>query len=471
MWALIKEGFIKWTFNDAENRGDICAVSPLDLYIDPYCKSFRHARWAIHTQFMDPEQVYDVYNKEVKPASQSRTDPLKTALLREMGQSPVLNGVQVNELWMRPNRRYPKGRFCVWAGNEFLIEPTDFPYEHGRLPFTQLGSVPIPGAPHFNSAVSFLRAPQMELNKYHAQRLMIRETFANPKWWIPAELELANPPDDSPRQVLSGHSNGGLLKPEIIVPSGMPNADAEGSWISDEMMNVVGLHEVSQGQVPGRVESSKAIEMLKEADDSRLAELTRTTKGAISEGFWQSLQLARQFVSDELLVQTYSREGAAEVRRFKKEVVDPGAQVIVTMGTGLSGSRAAKAEQVARMWETGIIKDPEVAAELMDIPSGTISPSRSADIRQARNENLDMADGKAIVPNSWDDHTIHLREHNDYRKTKEYQSLPDDRKTKIEFHCVKHDEMSLEVLQKEVQKAQLLAQLQQPQAPPAAPPT
>jgi hypothetical protein len=54
----------------------------------------------------------------------------------------------------------------------------------------------------------------MQLNKYHAQRIMIREAFANYKWWIPAELELEEMPNDSPRQVLAA-SRGGTVKPEI----------------------------------------------------------------------------------------------------------------------------------------------------------------------------------------------------------------------------------------------------------------
>lgn len=459
-WALLVEGFIKWTFNQKKGHGDICAVSPLDLYFDPYCKEFRNARYAIHTQFMDPEQVYDLYGVEVPAGTASNLDSSRASFLRDMGAAPVLSGVQVNELWYRPCRRYPDGLFAVWAGTKFLVEPTDFPYDHGRLPFTQLGTVPRPGSPHYTSAVTFLRNPQMELNKYHAQRIMTREVFASPKWWVPLELELEHDPDDSPNQILRGTSASGL-SPQIIQPTSMANG-TEGDWIANEMMNVVGLHEVSQAQVPGRVESSKAIESLKEADDSRLAELLRTTKASISEGFWQELQLARQFVKDELVVSTYSREGLAEVKRFKADVVNPGQHVQVTMQTGLSSSRAARTEQVMLLVQNQIIRDPEIAAELLDIPVGQISPNKGFDIRCARNENLSMADGVAIVPNSWDDHAIHLREHNNFRKTSEFHSLSEDTKNKWEMHCETHDKLQQSELQKQ---AQLMA-LAQPQPTP-----
>lgn len=461
LWALAGgEGFIKWTFDPKLKRPVFTSVSPLDLYFDPYAKQFSKARYAIHSQFMDPEQVYDIYGKEVRPTEVQRTDAMRSALLRDMGSAPVQNGVEVNELWMLPSRRHPDGLFVVWTGNDILYGPEKFPYAHGKLPFTQIGSIPRPGSAHYTCAVKYMRSAQMELNKYHAQRIMIREAFANPKWWIPAELELETNPDDSPRQILRGHSQGGSLKPEIIQPTVMAGAD-EGQWIGNEMMNIVGLHEVSQGQVPGRVESARAIDLLRESDSDRLAELFRTTKAAISEGFWQTLMLARQYVSEEQIVQVYSRDGVPEVHRMKTENFKAGMRVRVTMGGGLGYSRAAREERVMRLIEVGVLKDPETIAELLDVPTGQISPAKVYDIRLARNENLTMAEGTPITPNTWDDHGIHLREHNNYRKTTEFLGLSAEDKTKFEYHCKQHEEFELHEMLKQAAK---MAAVQQAQA-------
>lgn len=468
LWALTAgEGYLKWTYNAKEKRGEICSCSPLDVYADPYVKKFSDSRWIIHSQFMDVEQVFDIYGKEIKPTQMQRADVLKTALLRDMGQAPVLQGTTVNELWMKPSRRYPNGLFVVWAGDEFLVEPRDFPYAHKHLPFTQIGSIPRPGSPHYTCAVKYLRGPQMELNKYHAQRIMVREAYANPKWWIPSDLELEEDPDDSPRQILRGNSNGGQLRPEILQGTSFPVGD-EGQFIIDEMMHTAGQHEVSQGQVPGRVEAAKAIEALKEADRSHEAELLRTIKSSITEGFWQQLELARQYVSEEILVTCYSKDGMPEVKHFKGTHAKAGQRIQVTMGTGLARTRAAREEQVMNMWQNQIIRDPEVAAELLDLPIGVISPNRSHDIRLARNENLTMQSGTPVKPNSWDDHEIHLREHNNFRKSHDYLGASDEAKKIFEFHCETHDMLQVEELKKQALKLQIAqAAAQPPGAEPA----
>ena len=461
LWALAgTEAYLKWIWDphlhDGHGRGDIIACSPLDIYPDPYAKQFDRSRYVIHSQFMDVEQVYDIYGIEIPAQTVEKTDPVRVALQREMGMAPVLMGATVNELWMKPNRRHPEGLFVAWAGRNTLVEPCKYPYDHGQLPFTQIGSVMRPGTQHYTSIVSDLRTPQMELNKFHAQMILVREHFANPKWWIPAELELEEDPDDSPNQILRGASNGGMFKPELIMPTTMPPND-QGAWIEAEMMDVAGSHEVSQAQVPGRVDSAKAIELLQEDDNGRAQELLRTIRKAISTGYWQQLRLVQQFGDPEVVFQAYSREGFPETHRLMTTKLDPGMRIRVSMGTGLSSSRAARQEQVLNMWDQGIITDRELMAELLDMPVSAVSPSNSFDIRLARNENLSIADGIAIVPNSWDNHEIHLREHNNFRKTTDYMMLSTETKNKFEMHCELHDQLEVQQLGKQLQKQQLAA--------------
>jgi hypothetical protein len=217
-------------------------------------------------------------------------------------------------------------------------------------------------------------------------------------------------------------------------------------------MHIVGLHEVSQAQVPGRVEAAKAIEMLKEADASRQSELLRTLKATISEGFYQCLMLAKQYVPGPVILQTYSREGLPEVQRFKTENIQAGMRIHVTMGTGLARSRAARQDQLMLMWQNGVIQDPELMAELLEMPVPTFVSAKAFDIRLARNENYTLQTGKPVTPNSWDDHEIHLREHNNFRKTQEFLTLPAEVKQMFEYHCQMHEAFQIEQLMKMAQK-------------------
>lgn len=472
MWALAgTESFLKWVWDPKEKRGDVVACSPLDIYSDPWAKNFYKSRWIIHSQFMDPELVYDLYGQQVLEQSIEKADPYRVAFQREMGLGAILQGAYVNELWMKPNRRHPEGLFTVWCGHQFLVEPTGFPYEHKLMPFTQIGSIRQPGTQHYISAVSSLRKPQMELNKFHSQKIQIREAFANPKWFIATELDMEEDPNDSPRQILRGNATMAGLKPELIMPVTMPPSD-DGDWIQEEMMDVAGIHEVSQGQVPGRVESAKAINELQAPDNSRLRELRRTIRKSLTLGGWMELRLAQQYGAGKIVFQAYSREGLPETQQLMTARLNPGMRIRVTMGNGLAASRQARVDQLMTMWAQGIIQDREVMAELLDLPISSVSPDNMYDIKLARNENFEMANsGHFITANSWDNHDIHRREHNNFRKSIDFKMLATEVKNYFEAHCEMHDQLQIQQLGKMLQiqsMASAVAQgagFQQPQAP------
>lgn len=453
LWAIVcYEGYLKWVWNPRDGRPEIIPCSPFEIYSDPYAKDFQKSRYVIHSQFMDREQVYEQYGVELAKGRSESVDPMKAELLQGMGSAPVVNGVTVNEIWYKPCRRYPQGLYSAWTGTDVLVPPGPFPYDHKRLPFTQIGCIERPDSKHFMSPVKYLRSPQMYFNRYHAQKIMARERFVNYKWWIPQELQLEKDPDDSPAQVLRGHSGNGL-KPEILAPPAMPD-NGDGAVIEEQMMHIVGLHEVSQAQVPGRVEAAKAIEILKESDADRQQTTLDTITTAISEGFYQVLQLARQYAKAEEMVTIYSRDGMAEVKRFKAaKVVKPGMSVNVTMGTGLARSSAARQDQLYRMWELGIVQDPAQMADLLEISHPTFEAPTAKDKRLARNENLELAQSIAVQPNSWDDHDVHLQEHNDYRKSAEFRAATQDVRERFEFHCQMHEQLRIEELTRRAQEA------------------
>jgi hypothetical protein len=376
---------------------------------------------------------------------------------------------------MKPSRRHPGGRFAVWTGREELVPVRDLPYKHliedRLLPFTIDGCIERPDSPYYLSPVTYLRPPQMELNKGHAQALMIMELFAHPKWWIDTALEMDAMPDASPGQILKGTSNGiPGLKPEMIMPGAVPQGVYQNLELLEQgMMHLVGQHEVSQAQVPGRVESSKAIELLKESDAGALATLRETMNTATSVGWYQMLELQREFGTDEEAVAVYSRDGLDEVQHWRAGDMKPGYRVRTSQTTGLARSRTARNEAYMNLWREKVIQDPNQLLELLEVPGHSALRATQIAQRKARSENARLAKGEAIVPNSWDDHAIEMREHNLFRQTLAYEALNDDAKKKFEHHVQGHKALLLRSIQEQA-ALQTAAQGQPAQAPGPVPP-
>jgi hypothetical protein len=168
LWGLLAgNGWLKWTWNPKLGRPDVIPPTFFEVFPDPYAKEFGRARYIIHSQFMDPEQVYELWGKDLPAGTTETVDPQRVTLLQGMGSAPVLNGVTVNEIWVKPSRRHPKGQYAVWSGTEQLVPPGDLPYEHlklngGMLPFTHIGCIERPDSMWYRAPVSYLRSAQMD---------------------------------------------------------------------------------------------------------------------------------------------------------------------------------------------------------------------------------------------------------------------------------------------------------------------
>jgi hypothetical protein len=107
-------------------------------------------------------------------------------------------------------------------------------------------------------------------------------------------------------------------------------------------------------------------------------------------------------------------------------------------------------------------------ARELEMPLPNTMSDRAADLIAARNENLTLAAGEAVEPGSWDNHPVHLVEHNKYRKSMDFQAADPEVKKRFEHHCQRHE--TLEEIQIARQaKLQMIAQGGQPSQPNPAP--
>lgn len=472
MWAVTAgQSWLKWVYDDQLGRPSIIACSPFEVYCDPYVTRADLARYIIHAQFMDREQVYDRFGVEIPETETETRDPAKAVVLAGMGFEPKLSGVTVNELWQRPSRRYPEGRFVAWTENGTLLTPLTgkFPYEHMTLPFTQLGVVMVPGNLNHHAFTKFLRPPQMELNAVHAQGLVSRKSFANPKVFIDAEMaaSLNEPWSDRPNQVLIGDTQGGSVSPPVIIQPSLMADNGFAEYVAAEMGDIVGQHSVSEGEAPGRVDSAKALELLKGEDTSHLLHLRQTLNMSTSKGFNMLLQLARQYVNEETIVSTYTRLGAPEVKLFKGEKITPEHAVRVAAEPAVPQSMAARQEEYLGWWTAGIITDPRQMQELLELPFAP-GVSSEQDVLSATNENFSMLDEAPVTAHPWDDHDTHIAEHNSFRKSAEFQASTEETQHMFEFHIADHEQMWLDEMRKEAEKQAMVATFGAPPVDPAA---
>jgi hypothetical protein len=486
VYYLVSTGnvFFKWFWAGSDTQ--MAVVSPFDVYPDPYARTMQDCRWMIHSQFLDVDAALEVY-KGVRSANKdalrtSETQSLTSVENRVFSNYGVgdknLPGVTLYEYWEPPNPTHPKGQFISYT-DAGIVYKSDFPYAHGRMPFTHAGHVNRVSSKWHASVMDFVRPIQEELNRTESQ-IIENRNISNGIFFIPTEVKLSQPITGEPRQEI-GWEGPLNQNPQnwFVQPQGMAQwVGGEPDRLKGTAFDVVAQHEVSRGGTVGRVESGQAIQLLQETDDSVMKGTIHSLEESISDGFAMTAQLFRQYGEPEKLVRAYDKDGMVEVVKLKRDLIPLNMRVRVQTTTGLPQTVAGKWDRVLNLLQYQVIT-PDRAIELLDL--STEDPELTPDAQDRKNqyrENNKMLQGELQVPDKWDNHDVHIEELNKCRKTEEYRrAVAGDPfiKQRFQFHEDEHKKLRDMVDQEMAARQAAMAAAAAPPAPPgdgggAAPP-
>jgi Txe/YoeB family toxin of Txe-Axe toxin-antitoxin module len=102
-------------------------------------------------------------------------------------------------------------------------------------------------------------------------------------------------------------------------------------------------------------------------------------------------------------------------------------------------SKARLKEELLALWDRGILTDPRLVVRATEY--GTMEEvlvDLELDTAQAVRENERMARGELVKVEDFHNHMVHIMEHNRFRKTEEYEKLPDNIKEVFARHVEEH---------------------------------
>jgi hypothetical protein len=213
--------------------------------------------------------------------------------------------------------------------------------------------------------------------------------------------------------------------------------------------DIAGQHEVSNAGVPGRVEAAQAIQLLQEADDSLLKDVTHSMTEAISVGFMMTAHNTKQFGDHKIIVQATDKTGRVAVEEMLTDDLRMNFRIQTQTTTALPHTITGKWDRVMTLLQNQVIS-PQRALKLLGL---TNEDPDFNDDQQDRNRqyemNKRMAKGEVVRPALWENHDACLDELNRYRKSSEFDQLPERTKAIFAFHEQERKEMRKAVAQEE----------------------
>jgi hypothetical protein len=438
---------------------NIEAVSPFEMFFDPVAKVIEDAEYCVQVAVKTPEWVKAHFNVDLPPDTDVAAGTAEGKLFTT--GSGGGRGVQVSEYWCKPSSKYPNGRRAVWAKGKILLDE-DNPYRD--LPYVMFKGIDVPGRFWPTSVVEQLREPQTELNKIRSQIVDNAQRTGNPALLAAKQANVEY--EGVPGERIDYDDTVPNAIPSYLQPPSMPAyVLQQQDRIEQSMQDISGQHEVSSAQVPAGVTAASAINLLQEADDTRLGPAIYDMEETLGITGSRLLELVAKYWTDERVVMIAGEEQAWSTMLFRGAMLKENTHAEVQMGSAFPRSKAAKQAAIQEVLNLalqysgpGALNPRDLRKVLRDYEAGGLEKlfgDLTADEAQVNRENQQMAQGARLQINSYDNTQAHIDGHTEFQKTAVYQQLPPEAQQGIEAHVAEH-------------RTQLLRSMG-PQAPQATP--
>src|SRR5690606_11156527 len=341
-----------------------------------------------------------------------------------------------------------------------VLYASDNPYAATcPIPFVHMKHLSTPGHLYANSNVKPLRPINVVYNKLRSDIIENSTKLSTPPLIAPINSLLKDPQFEPGEVIYYNPMMGGVVQPLTIepYPAHVVNVLLR-LW--QERDDISGMSEVSRGTVPRNIRSAAAMAYLLENDETRMNVLSRNWEEFIGKALNYALWLARQFYTVPRVLRILGDNATWETMLFKASDVPIEADVRVEPGSTLPKSEIYQQEFLMQLWAAGVITDPRLLLRLTKFGNmEEIYNDMELDTQQAQRENNKMANGEPAQVEDYQNHAIHILEHNRFRKTVQYEALPPERKEVFRQHVAEHEA----IMQILAQRSQIMAQMGNPE--------
>jgi hypothetical protein len=348
-------------------------LSPFHVWGDPTQKDARDWKWVITQHNLDPDDVYTRW-KVACPPDAVALNPDETL---PMGTVAEMNGemnvVKVFCFKHVPTPSMPKGRVVYWteAGGKKILSDEPWPTpEMTRLPIVEFKGIKVPGMAEGDAITTHARPLQKQLNRILSQITEYFNLTVKPQWMVPVnslKTRLTNEPGAAIPYNPVSVGAGGALKPEPVPIPVLP------AYVFDllettmqQLRDVYGLTEVTEGQLPPNLEAADAIDLLQEMATDRFAPAIEANERSLAAAGQILLELAQVYYTEPRLLQIRGFGGAGSVKQFTRADFAGDITVHVEAGSSLPKTRAARRQQIEKWISMGLL-DPKKAWRYYDL--------------------------------------------------------------------------------------------------------
>jgi len=417
---------------------DYIVEAPWHIFDQP-CRNRRDIDWSIRWYLQDIEYLKAKYPDRADEIKEdTEPDHLYTGYRLDMAR--MKNQVVVYELYHRSHEFMDKGRF-IKRTKGVILENTDLPYEHGKIPYLYMADIDVPDQIRGQSFFQQLFPLQHQVNAVASLIFKSLVLFAHPKFVIQdGSCDIQQLLNESTVVSYSGGVPPNLLAQNSISQELFTWKDS----LVQEMEKLSGIFTMSRGEAPSGVRAAKALRVLEEQEDKR-AYITaiKYNNIALVENARMTLSTAGTFYedADQRVIQIVGRDNEYKIRQFEVANLTKPFHFRIENTTALSQSPAARIDEINEIMQVRFDPQAPISREqyigLLDLTAADqFKDIVTRAVKCAESENDDFLAKRPVAPpTELEDLIVHWKVHAQMFQTRDYKTIiPQEVKAQAEQH-------------------------------------
>ncbi len=430
---------------------DVALVPCQEIYPDSiYHQDVENCKSIIHARAYHIDEIEEIWGVRVQPEKtvamqMQRTMTSVGGLGYGSGEfkysnKELENHALVKEYYERPSKKYPEGRLIIVAGKQLLHSgPLEFPVEEDGnvgIPFVKVDCITRPGVFFGKTIVERCIPIQRRYNALRNRKAEHLNRVGIGQWLVErdaVDMDIFEAQAGAPGAVLEYQK--GYNPPRPVDQPSLPNDFAiEANELMTEFSMMSGVSEMSRmSQAPPGVKSGVALSIAVEQDDTRLASTAQNLESFLVANGKQWLRLYRHYVQGPRLLRRVNKNNVVEILDWQASDLRSDDVVLDTF-SALAESPAQRRQMIFDLLNTPLFMDPDTGQidrdmrmkifEMMEFGNWE-SADDMDDLHKAKaeRENRLMKMGQVPQAAQYDQHVIHINNHNKERLGTEFEEL------------------------------------------------
>ncbi len=439
--------------------GDIkeTVITISEMVTEPGTRDLERATWWIKSQALPAPEVKRLYKLPQLPVTDANMSILPQQRSTTGQGTAVNNMTLVLTYYERPNPDEKQGKVLTVVGDKVVDGPHPWPFPFtDRLNLAVARETLVEGQWTGTTIVSDAVPIQTALNASWTNilehlkaagnaRIQANETSRDlTEGWTDEAAEFIFF-RDTPHQWLS--------------PPQMPAWWADlPDRLSAAMDDTLGVHDISRGQAPSNIQSGLGLSILSENDDTPSGKFSQTLADAFSRLGTMTMQTYQAKVKPpETRKAQVVQKGGPSTENISWTGTDLYDQTTVNVPYDAVAplNEAARYARLQFFVQAGMITSPRAASAYLDVPgmAGDFIEGIDPQVAKARRENYEIMQGEVCIPRDFDDHAIHIEEHNAERLSSRYERATTELQHVMDMHVQAHSTMAAEEAGQQAMKA------------------